>query len=416
MIQFQLSNADKPRGELATLITAATDPSKAEPDWETVFAISDKINANPSQWSGEAWKAIKGRLEARDPVTVNHTLAVLDALSKNGGQEFAKQIATKDSQKFVRRFLERVNLGPENRGKMLEIIADWGTGPLSKSTPETRRFFEVLIKDGYKFSEASLAKLSPADLERLKPTRTVRSVKAVTAYLSPTETLPVHAFAEVGLSFDSLDAADQADWVHFECALAESCSWMLLDNVESSEESVDLTNNTIVKDAANRCKEVEQRISSLLVRVHEPEMVQSLQTAQQQVNRALTRHNQLRLERDPHADDVLEPVISPAVPTSATSGATTTTNEDKLRSALKFDSLAISSKLKPMEFGVGSSQSGGGSKLGALKLNELQESAKLKIAGHVGAGKKGKGVAGGSYDPYGEKAGLLSSDDEGRED
>ncbi|TPX76954.1 hypothetical protein CcCBS67573_g01799 [Chytriomyces confervae] len=415
MIQFQLSNADKPRGELATLITAATDPSKAEPDWETVFAISDKINANPSQWSAEAWKAIKGRLESRDPVTLNHTLAVLDALSKNGGKEFAHQVASKDSQKFVRRFLERVNLGPENRGKMLEIIADWGTGPLSKSTPETRRFFEVLIKDGFKFSEASLAKLSPADLERLKPARTVRSVKAVTAYLSPTETLPVHAFAEVGLSFDSLDAADQAEWVHFECALAESCSWMLLDTVESSEESVDLTNNTIVKDAANRCKEVEQRISSLLARVHEPEMVQSLQTAQQQLNRALTRHNQLRLERDPHADDVPEPVVSPAAaPTSPTSGGTT--NEDKLRSALKFDSLAISSKLKPMEFG-GSSQSGASSKLGgALKLNELQESAKLKIAGHVGAGKKGKGVANRAYDPYGEKAGLLSSDDEGRED
>ncbi|KAJ3227146.1 hypothetical protein HDU78_010101 [Chytriomyces hyalinus] len=413
MIQFQLSNADKPRGELATLITAATDPSKAEPDWETVFAISDKINAKPSQCA-EAWKAIKGRLESTDPVTVNHTLAVLDALSKNGGQEFANQVATKDSQKFVRRFLERVNLGPENRGKMLEIIADWGTGPLSKSTPETRRFFEGLIKDGFKFSEASLAKLSPADLERLKPARTVRSVKAVTAYLSPTETLPVHAFAEVGISFDSLDAADQAEWVRFECALAESCSWMLLDIVESSEESVDLTNNTIVKDAANRCKEVEQRISNLLARVHELEMVQSLQTAQQQVNRALTRHNQLRLERDPHADDVPEPVVSPAAaPTSATSGVTT--NEDKLRSALKFDSLAISSKLKPIEFG-GSSQSGASKLGGALKLNELQESAKLKIAGHVGAGKKGKGVANRAYDPYGEKAGLLSSDDEGRED
>ncbi|KAJ3241356.1 hypothetical protein HDU81_000920 [Chytriomyces hyalinus] len=351
-------------------------------------------------------------------------------------------MATKDSQKFIRRFLERAvyyfagmevslstqtrsqshdqNLGPENRGKMLEIVADWA--------PEIRRFFELLIKDGFKFSEASLAKLSPQDLERLKPKTAIRSVKAVTAYLSPTETLPVHAFAEVGLSFDSLDKADQAEWVRFECALAESCSWMLLDTVESSEESVDLTNNTVVKvnaaldqtlqgpilkemkqDAANRCKEVEQRVSKLLVaRVQDPKMVQSLQTAQQQLNRALARHNQLRLERDPHADDIPEPVS----PTSPTLGASkVVANQDKLRSSIKFDSLSISPKLKPMEF---SSQPGGG-KLGE-KLNELQESAKLKIASHAGAGKKGKGVAGGSYDRYGEKAGLLSSDDEGFEE
>ncbi|KAI8621231.1 hypothetical protein BC830DRAFT_295896 [Chytriomyces sp. MP71] len=244
--KFQFSSGVRPSGEVSRLITAATNFKLPEVEWTLVFTAIERINAHPAEGSSEAVKTIKYSLEATDPVAINYTLSVLDVLLKNCVTEFSAECTTKDSRKYFHRFLERKDLAAENRGKLLEILADAGTG--STSHPEFRKFLEALIAAGFKFSDASLSKLSPAELERLKPARTTTSsVKSRVTYLdSQKETLPTYSNA-LNADISSVTHRERAEWVHFDCNLAAGCAGMLFDTVEDAHSSIDLTHNVVVK-------------------------------------------------------------------------------------------------------------------------------------------------------------------------
>ncbi|KAJ3125295.1 hypothetical protein HK100_010879 [Physocladia obscura] len=122
------------------------------------------INANPGTGITEAIAGIRYRLSIEDP----------DALFKNAGTDFQNELSSKANQDFLQyEVINRKSLATENRGQLLELIAEWGTardslGQPKQSAPAFREYFERLWKQGYKFSTEALEKLTPEDRDRIR--------------------------------------------------------------------------------------------------------------------------------------------------------------------------------------------------------------------------------------------------------
>ncbi|KAJ3015491.1 UNVERIFIED_CONTAM: hypothetical protein HDU68_012704 [Siphonaria sp. JEL0065] len=181
MIQFNLFNkkdssdrsgsmvtsTNAPHGLIATPIVECTSPEVPDLDYHNILVIVESIKYDPRQGPAEAMNAIRYRLEYGDAVSIYYTLSVLDCFYKNCGPPFVNQvIANLDFIQYE--FIHRQSLAVENRGQVLELIAEWGTA--DDAPPKIKFFFEKLWKEGYKFNPASLTKLTPEDIARMRKT------------------------------------------------------------------------------------------------------------------------------------------------------------------------------------------------------------------------------------------------------
>ncbi|KAI9345350.1 hypothetical protein BDR26DRAFT_160068 [Obelidium mucronatum] len=182
---------------LRALIDICTNPAAPEVDYPAVFTTIELIKGyyqtgTPLEGCVQAIKAIRYRLEAADPVTLNYTLTVLDTFYKNCEKPFVSQMSSKDNLKALETFLARRDLAPENRGQCLEMIANWARA--TEDPPEIRAFFETLLQSGYRFSAASLARLPPGAYERImrgKPTTGFMGSRSHSQGVQPVQTAPV---------------------------------------------------------------------------------------------------------------------------------------------------------------------------------------------------------------------------------
>ncbi|KAJ3022486.1 UNVERIFIED_CONTAM: hypothetical protein HDU68_009132 [Siphonaria sp. JEL0065] len=288
---------------------SCTNPAAPEIDWPAVFTIAELIKgyyhtANPGEGCMQAINAIKFRLSAADPVTINYTLSVLDALYKNCEKPFAQQIALKDNLKYLEKFLERPELAPENRGQCLEIIADWAM--TTEDPPEIRKFFESLLRAGYQFSANALARLPRGALERImvaKPNPMTRSFSrgpqpppagVPNGYISATDCPPAPQ-----QSIDKVSPQTREQWVDFDIQVSQSCIAMLLETIAftSPEDSLtkDLAENEIALEGFMRCCDIQGRIIALIPKVKEPVLVEKLLAANASLSAAIDQYNSARL-------------------------------------------------------------------------------------------------------------------------
>ncbi|KAJ3076130.1 hypothetical protein HDU98_005549 [Podochytrium sp. JEL0797] len=146
-------------------ITASDVPDL---DYFHVLQVAEAVQADATgQGAKEAMEAIKYRLAADEPVSVYYTLALLDALYKNCGRAFQAQVIA--SRGFLQyEFIHRQSLVIENRGQIMELIAEWGTADAAPK--EIKAWFEEMWKSGYRFPRSSLSKLTPADMKRIRAT------------------------------------------------------------------------------------------------------------------------------------------------------------------------------------------------------------------------------------------------------
>ena len=79
-------------------------------------------------------------------VVINYALIVMDAFVKNCGRPFVVELSSRENTEFLRKFLMRETLAPENRGRLLEIIADWAEH--IQDPPGIRMFFHRLVGEG----------------------------------------------------------------------------------------------------------------------------------------------------------------------------------------------------------------------------------------------------------------------------
>ncbi|KAJ3263088.1 hypothetical protein HDU77_011271 [Chytriomyces hyalinus] len=302
-----------PTGEIATaILDVATNPAAPEVEWGAVFSTMERIKAfystnTPGEGCSQALKAIRYRLSSEDPVAINYILQVMDAFYKNCEQQFTSQVASKDFLNFLKSVLERPSLAAENRGQLLELIADWGTA--NPPQPEMRKFFESCVKDGYKFSESALAKLPPATLQALRSNSNKGGIfyGAINSWSTtgvPQQNymvtqVPAQQFmrpqAPVQPKINEVPYSERVNWIKFDVDVADNCVSMLLETVNFADQSSDVGKNEIAKETFMRCCDIQRRIVSSISKVDEPDLVEKLLSTNRKINDALEQFNNRRL-------------------------------------------------------------------------------------------------------------------------
>ncbi|KAI8621198.1 hypothetical protein BC830DRAFT_1077256 [Chytriomyces sp. MP71] len=334
-----------PTGEIATSIIVqewclfrssncvsadvATNPLGPEVEWGAVFSTVELIKgyystSTPNEGCNQALKAIKFRLTAEDPIAINYTLQVLDAFYKSCDAQFVAQVASKDFLKFLKAFLERPSLAAENRGQCLELIADWGT-----TTPlqtDMRKFFEALIKEGFKFSDSALSKLPPGTVETLMSqgsglfgvggrsfsnngaTWGAARPQVLQPYIVNQVPMPFQQAAPAQPKINEVSHSERVKWVNFDLSVADNCVTMLHETLNFAEGTTDVGQNEIARETFMRCCDIQKRLVSSIARVPEPDLLEKLLSKNANVNDALEAYNNRRLtflKRSAEASDAL---------------------------------------------------------------------------------------------------------------
>ncbi|KAJ3141957.1 hypothetical protein HK100_004745 [Physocladia obscura] len=261
------SNGTQPDGEVATtIIDICTNPASAEVDWTAVFTTVELIKGyyetpTPLEGCTQAVKAIRYRLSSMDP----------DACV---------------SEEPVPHELQG-----ENRGQALEVFADWA----SKDTrpPEIWKFFETLVKSGFRFSPTALSKFNPANIERMKGMAPGGRVQVV-----PSVVQPLLSVQPLRLEIDQVSFEERQKWVQFDCDVAGNCIQVLLETLNFADQSQDLSRNEIGNECFSKCCEVLRRIATTLPKVAEPALIAKLITATADVTAALQQYNNIRLAQE----------------------------------------------------------------------------------------------------------------------
>ncbi|KAI9345352.1 hypothetical protein BDR26DRAFT_893554 [Obelidium mucronatum] len=285
-----------------------TNPASPEVDWPGVFSVIEMIKkyyvtSTPNEGALQALKAIRFRLDDTSPIVVNYTLTLLNTCYKNCDRPFQVQVASSDNLKHLQKFLETTTLAAENRGQCLEMIADWAN---TSDIPEMKRFFETLVRAGYRFSVQALAKISPEDLERLRPTHlvypqqgTVLVVPNAYAPALPLGTRIVYAAPQIVQTplvqsrpdITSVSEEERRKWVAHDCSLVENTVSMLVETVSFAEPGVDITTNEIAVESYNRCLDIQRRIVGHIEKVQESDLLDKLITSNSAIVAALELYN-----------------------------------------------------------------------------------------------------------------------------
>ncbi|KAJ1556040.1 hypothetical protein HK405_008327, partial [Cladochytrium tenue] len=229
-------------------IVLATSETQQDIDWMHIIACFHLINANPAEGSSRAMKALKLRMMSKDPkVVISYSIIVLDALVNSCGRPFAIELASKDNLAYLRKFLLREDLVPENRGRMLELISDWAEH--LSDPPEIRMFFRQLIKQGFRFPPSV----------NIKP--------------SATRTVPAVPAARPWSKIQGVSPSELSKRVAFDCNLSDSYLQMFVEAVNFADRGVPLANIPIVQEFKGKCEDMQKRLTGLIDKVTEEELV-----------------------------------------------------------------------------------------------------------------------------------------------
>lgn len=108
---------------IGAMIKSATDPLRISPDWTMNLQICDSIKNNRRDYSEQAVKAIKRRINDSDQQTVYLALIVFETCMKNCGNEFAASVDQATMDDLVR--VASGTKGLKNADEALRLIATW---------------------------------------------------------------------------------------------------------------------------------------------------------------------------------------------------------------------------------------------------------------------------------------------------
>ncbi|KAI9360402.1 hypothetical protein DFJ73DRAFT_815577 [Zopfochytrium polystomum] len=227
--------AKAPSGPIAENIENATnEQQQTDIDWSYVIAATQLINNDAAKGVPIAIKSLKLKLKSKSPVVINYALTVMDAFVKGCGRPFANELCQKDSLNFLHSTLERKSLAPENRGRLLELIADWSI--LIREPPSMLQFFHKLVSEGFRFP----------------PTENVRQLLAAGGAAPPPQEL-IFATSEPTSGTLTTDIS-----------LAENTSQMFLETLNFSENPDELPSNEIVQEFKAKCEELRSRLATYI--------------------------------------------------------------------------------------------------------------------------------------------------------
>ncbi|KAI8833712.1 hypothetical protein BC829DRAFT_493954 [Chytridium lagenaria] len=260
----------------------------------------DMITAAPDG-NGEAMRALTTQLKSKSPITVNYAISVLDYYMHNCEFSFRQELSSRDNINFIQKFLIREDLAPENRGRMLEVIATWAQ---KFETPsEIRRLYHKLVGLGYRF-----------------PNQLILSVPSFAVGVQP---FPQQAQSQVSIS--RLSAEERKNHVEFDISLAENAVQVLLETLTYADKNEDLTQNEILGEFRQKCHHMQERIGRLLSEVPEEDLVAKLIQVNSDIISAFEQYNDAVDSRAvalataaSQNDPTLHEVPKPPAPSNAT--------------------------------------------------------------------------------------------------
>ncbi|KAJ3113262.1 TOM1-like protein 1 [Phlyctochytrium bullatum] len=192
-------------------------------------------------------------------VVVAYGLAVLDFFVNNCEDVFREEVVTRENSNFIQKFLIREDLAPENRGRMLEMIAVWAQ---KYETPtDIRRLYHTLLGLGYRFPNQVMSAFPRQ--------QTDVAAGPVVAHLSPEE---------------------RKNYVLFDVNLAANAVQVLLETLSYADKSDDLAKNELLSEFRQKCVHMQERIGRLISEVEEEDLVAQLLQANSDIVNALEQY------------------------------------------------------------------------------------------------------------------------------
>ncbi|KAJ3109616.1 Centrin-1 [Phlyctochytrium planicorne] len=385
MQAFKNFFAKPPTGPITQNIEIATADLNQEVDWAVIIATKDLIESSPDG-IGEGMRAIKKQLKSKSPIVVNYSITALDYFVNNCGIPFRNELASKENISYIQKFLLREDLAPENRGRMLELIAEWAQK--YDNPPDIRRLYHSLVGSGFRF---------PNQLAFAAPMQIVSS--------------PQHPqFASVS----HLSPEERRNHVEFDLNLAANAVQVLVETLTFADKSEDLSKNDLLSEFRQKCLHMQDRISRLLAEVSEEDLVAKLIQSNSDIIAALEQYNGAIESRNIEAAKIASTHTEPVPPTSSTPIAPTPTTANLLAFDFeKEEEEPIEELLKPARKRVeptpsddpfADTNASGSSNAEPYVLKDENEIA--PIQGQSGSRRK-SAVSGGAFERRVSKAALL---------
>ncbi|CAE6459425.1 unnamed protein product [Rhizoctonia solani] len=234
------------------LIPSGTD------DIALSLEICDQIRSKSVQ-PRDAMRAIKRRLDHKNPNVQLLSLELTDVCIKNGGDHFLEQIASREFMDNMVSILKQPALNYEVKSKMLRLIQNWALAFESKpSLGYVPEVYRLLKNQGYNFPPPDTSAKAKALLATRTAPEWIDSDVCLRCRTPFTFTNRKHHCRNCGQVFDQQCSTRTAPLPHFgiaqEVRVCDSC-WTTLKMDKSRAKSPELSRSKSTHSRSNSRKE-----------------------------------------------------------------------------------------------------------------------------------------------------------------
>ncbi|KAF7143264.1 hypothetical protein RHSIM_Rhsim05G0228000 [Rhododendron simsii] len=261
----------------SVLVEKATSYLLIDPDWTLNMEICDSINSS-DRVAKDVVKAVKKRLQHKNPNVHLLALTLLETMVKNCGHDVHLQIADKDILKEMIKIVKKKKTDMHVRDKILVLLDSWqeAFGGPEGIYPQYYRAYEELKLAGVLFPQ--------------------RSPDAAPIFTPPVSlSTPRHAQAGYGMPIKSstcLDEAVAADMENLSINSIRSVLDFLADMLQAVNPSDSASvKGEIIVDLVNQCRSNHKRLLQMSTKTGDEELLRQGLELNDRLQSLLAKHD-----------------------------------------------------------------------------------------------------------------------------